>query len=205
MTSGSSMLPRLFAPGSPPRAICCAARIHRGISSGACVAVAPAPPVAPSIQWLQDDVRGAIAVWGLQGVADMARCGQRHALHRHRWAAYEATQPFELLSLTRRDVDADMQREPAGPGNAAMIALPIIHFFPDRFAMTGWRLGCAAGPEPVITQIAKLNTPMKAAPRISCRLRALKPCAIRRTQRPSWRNCRSSAMRRLLPLRMPRG
>lgn len=34
----------------------------------------------------------------------------------------------------------------------------ILYTFSKKFAMTGWRLGCAAGPEPVIAQIAKLNT-----------------------------------------------
>ena len=34
----------------------------------------------------------------------------------------------------------------------------ILYTFSKRFAMTGWRLGCAAGPTPVIEAIAKLNT-----------------------------------------------
>jgi aspartate/methionine/tyrosine aminotransferase len=34
----------------------------------------------------------------------------------------------------------------------------ILYTFSKKFAMTGWRLGCAAGPEAVIAQIAKLNT-----------------------------------------------
>ena len=34
----------------------------------------------------------------------------------------------------------------------------ILYTFSKRFAMTGWRLGCAAGPVPVIEAIAKLNT-----------------------------------------------
>jgi aspartate/methionine/tyrosine aminotransferase len=34
----------------------------------------------------------------------------------------------------------------------------ILYTFSKKFAMTGWRLGCAAGPEQVMTQIAKLNT-----------------------------------------------
>ncbi|MGB0729904.1 MAG: aminotransferase class I/II-fold pyridoxal phosphate-dependent enzyme, partial [Ilumatobacteraceae bacterium] len=34
----------------------------------------------------------------------------------------------------------------------------ILYTFSKRFAMTGWRLGCAAGPPPVIEAIAKLNT-----------------------------------------------
>jgi aspartate/methionine/tyrosine aminotransferase len=34
----------------------------------------------------------------------------------------------------------------------------ILYTFSKKFAMTGWRLGCAAGPENVIKQIAKLNT-----------------------------------------------
>lgn len=34
----------------------------------------------------------------------------------------------------------------------------ILYTFSKKFAMTGWRLGCAAGPEPVMAQIAKLNT-----------------------------------------------
>jgi aspartate/methionine/tyrosine aminotransferase len=34
----------------------------------------------------------------------------------------------------------------------------ILYTFSKKFAMTGWRLGCAAGPENVIAQIAKLNT-----------------------------------------------
>jgi aspartate/methionine/tyrosine aminotransferase len=34
----------------------------------------------------------------------------------------------------------------------------ILYTFSKKFAMTGWRLGCAAGPAPVIAQIAKLNT-----------------------------------------------
>jgi aspartate/methionine/tyrosine aminotransferase len=34
----------------------------------------------------------------------------------------------------------------------------ILYTFSKKFAMTGWRLGCAAGPEHVIAQIAKLNT-----------------------------------------------
>lgn len=42
------------------------------------------------------------------------------------------------------------------PGMAGRTA--ILYTFSKKFAMTGWRLGCAAGPEPVIAQIAKLNT-----------------------------------------------
>lgn len=34
----------------------------------------------------------------------------------------------------------------------------ILYTFSKRFAMTGWRLGCAAGPEAVIAAIARLNT-----------------------------------------------
>jgi aspartate/methionine/tyrosine aminotransferase len=34
----------------------------------------------------------------------------------------------------------------------------ILHTFSKRFAMTGWRLGCAVGPSEVAAQIAKLNT-----------------------------------------------
>ena len=34
----------------------------------------------------------------------------------------------------------------------------ILYTFSKRFAMTGWRLGCAAGPSRVIEAIAKLNT-----------------------------------------------
>lgn len=34
----------------------------------------------------------------------------------------------------------------------------ILHTFSKRFAMTGWRLGCAVGPAEVAAQIAKLNT-----------------------------------------------
>ncbi|MGA1345576.1 MAG: pyridoxal phosphate-dependent aminotransferase [Ilumatobacteraceae bacterium] len=34
----------------------------------------------------------------------------------------------------------------------------ILHTFSKRFAMTGWRLGCAVGPTEVAAQIAKLNT-----------------------------------------------
>jgi len=34
----------------------------------------------------------------------------------------------------------------------------ILYTFSKRFAMTGWRLGCAAGPTQVIEAIAKLNT-----------------------------------------------
>lgn len=34
----------------------------------------------------------------------------------------------------------------------------ILYTFSKKFAMTGWRLGCAAGPESVIEMIAKLNT-----------------------------------------------
>ena len=34
----------------------------------------------------------------------------------------------------------------------------VINSFSKYFAMTGWRLGCAAGPTPVIEAIAKLNT-----------------------------------------------
>ncbi len=34
----------------------------------------------------------------------------------------------------------------------------ILYTFSKKFAMTGWRLGCAAGPVPVIASIAKLNT-----------------------------------------------
>ena len=34
----------------------------------------------------------------------------------------------------------------------------ILYTFSKKFAMTGWRLGCAAGPERVIEMIAKLNT-----------------------------------------------
>jgi len=34
----------------------------------------------------------------------------------------------------------------------------ILYTFSKRFAMTGWRLGCAAGPVPVIEAISKLNT-----------------------------------------------
>jgi aspartate/methionine/tyrosine aminotransferase len=34
----------------------------------------------------------------------------------------------------------------------------ILYTFSKKFAMTGWRLGCAAGPQQVIDQIIKLNT-----------------------------------------------
>ncbi len=34
----------------------------------------------------------------------------------------------------------------------------ILYTFSKRFAMTGWRLGCAAGPEAVIAAFARLNT-----------------------------------------------
>jgi aspartate/methionine/tyrosine aminotransferase len=34
----------------------------------------------------------------------------------------------------------------------------ILYTFSKKFAMTGWRLGCAAGPEQVMAQFAKLNT-----------------------------------------------
>jgi len=34
----------------------------------------------------------------------------------------------------------------------------ILYTFSKKFAMTGWRLGCAAAPVPVAEQIAKLNT-----------------------------------------------
>jgi aspartate/methionine/tyrosine aminotransferase len=42
------------------------------------------------------------------------------------------------------------------PGMAARTV--ILYTFSKKFAMTGWRLGCAAGPDQVIAQIAKLNT-----------------------------------------------
>jgi aspartate/methionine/tyrosine aminotransferase len=34
----------------------------------------------------------------------------------------------------------------------------ILHTFSKKFAMTGWRLGCAVAPDEVAAQIAKLNT-----------------------------------------------
>jgi aspartate/methionine/tyrosine aminotransferase len=34
----------------------------------------------------------------------------------------------------------------------------ILYTFSKKFAMTGWRLGAAVGPDEVITQIAKINT-----------------------------------------------
>jgi aspartate/methionine/tyrosine aminotransferase len=34
----------------------------------------------------------------------------------------------------------------------------ILYTFSKKFAMTGWRLGCAAAPAPIAQQIAKINT-----------------------------------------------
>lgn len=79
----------------------------------------------------------------------------------------------EMAEISRIAIERDLQVlsdeayfEMRYVGKSASIAsLPgmaertvILYTFSKKFAMTGWRLGCAAGPAPVIAQIAKLNT-----------------------------------------------
>ena len=79
----------------------------------------------------------------------------------------------EMAEIARIAIEHDLQVlsdeayfEMRYAGKSASIAtLPgmaertvILYTFSKKFAMTGWRLGCAAGPEDVIAQIAKLNT-----------------------------------------------
>jgi aspartate/methionine/tyrosine aminotransferase len=79
----------------------------------------------------------------------------------------------EMAEIARIAIEHDLQVlsdeayfEMRYAGESASIAsLPgmaertvILYTFSKKFAMTGWRLGCAAGPAPVIAQIAKLNT-----------------------------------------------
>jgi len=56
-------------------------------------------------------VRGAVAVRGLQRVADVAARGEEQALFLHRCTADVATQPFEFLALIGLDRDAGVQRK----------------------------------------------------------------------------------------------
>lgn len=81
--------------------------------------------------------------------------------------------PEEMAEIARIAIEHDLTVlsdeayfEMRYAGKSASIAsLPgmaertvILYTFSKKFAMTGWRLGCAAGPEPVIAQMAKLNT-----------------------------------------------
>jgi hypothetical protein len=74
------------------------------------------------IQRLDHDVRGAVPVRGLERVAHMARRSQAQAFGGHRRAAHVATQPFKLRPLVGRNVDAGVQREPAGAGRSVRAA-----------------------------------------------------------------------------------
>jgi hypothetical protein len=56
-------------------------------------------------------VRRAIAVRGLQRVANGPLRGARHALDRHRRARNVAAQPLELLALPCLGGDSGVQRE----------------------------------------------------------------------------------------------
>jgi aspartate/methionine/tyrosine aminotransferase len=81
--------------------------------------------------------------------------------------------PDEMAEIARIAVEHDLQVlsdeayfEMRYSGASTSIAsLPgmaertvILYTFSKKFAMTGWRLGCAAGPAAVIAAIAKLNT-----------------------------------------------
>lgn len=81
--------------------------------------------------------------------------------------------PEEMAEIARLAVEHDMwvlsdeaYFEMRYSGRSTSIAsLPgmaertvILYTFSKKFAMTGWRLGCAAAPVPVAEQIAKLNT-----------------------------------------------
>ena len=61
------------------------------------------------IQWLEDNVRGAVSVRRLQLVPDVAVRRERQSLLRNRRPADVATQPFELLTLIRPRRHAGMQ------------------------------------------------------------------------------------------------
>lgn len=81
--------------------------------------------------------------------------------------------PDEMAEIARIAVDHDLMVlsdeayfEMRYSGTSTSIAsLPgmaertvILYTFSKKFAMTGWRLGCAVAPEPIAQQIAKLNT-----------------------------------------------
>src|SRR5580692_6325461 len=68
------------------------------------------------IQRLEHNVRRAIPIRRFERVAHLARCRQRQALAGHRRSAHIAAQPFELLTLIRRNVHAGVQGEPARTG-----------------------------------------------------------------------------------------
>ena len=56
-------------------------------------------PAFAEVKGPEDDVRGPIAVRPLQLVTDVAMCGERQALFRHRRTTYIAAQSLELLRL----------------------------------------------------------------------------------------------------------
>ncbi len=81
--------------------------------------------------------------------------------------------PEEMAEIARLAVEHDLQVlsdeayfEMRYSGTSTSIAsLPgmaertvILYTFSKKFAMTGWRLGCAAAPAPIAEQIAKINT-----------------------------------------------
>jgi aspartate/methionine/tyrosine aminotransferase len=78
-------------------------------------------------------------------MAEIARIAVEHNL----WVLSDEAY-FEMRYAGRSSSIASL------PGMAERTV--ILYTFSKKFAMTGWRLGCAAGPEPVIAQIAKLNT-----------------------------------------------
>ena len=64
------------------------------------------------IHRLEHDVRGAVAVRGLQAIAHLPLRGQREALDRHRRPAHVAGEALELRALIRLHPDARVQRKP---------------------------------------------------------------------------------------------
>jgi hypothetical protein len=65
------------------------------------------------VERLEEHVGGAVAVGGLEGVAEVAAGGERQALVREGRATDIATQALELLELAAADADAGVQGEAA--------------------------------------------------------------------------------------------
>ena len=72
----------------------------------------------------------------------------------------------------------------------------ILYTFSKKYAMTGWRLGAAIGPAPVIQAIARLNTNDESCTThfVQYAGASLRSPRTRRPLRPTWRPCASAWM-----------
>lgn len=68
------------------------------------------------VEWFQDDVRGAVAKWGFQGVSHVSLCRECQSAGGHGRAGNIPAQAFELAALVGLDSDAGVQRKASSLG-----------------------------------------------------------------------------------------